>query len=105
MHSARLWQGISGPHIHHPYLRHTPLHPPAPGALPHRDAFVAADLCAHADAFEPASFDLELSSFTVEHFADPPAAIRAASRVAWPVPQPMSGTRSGLAMAAAARKS
>lgn len=51
------------------------VHPPAPGSLPHLDAFVAADLCTDASAFEPASFDLELSSFTVEHFADPPAAI------------------------------
>ncbi len=50
------------------------IHPPAPGSLPHLDAFVAADLCAQRDAFAPASFDIELSSFTVEHFADPAAA-------------------------------
>lgn len=52
------------------------LHPPPPGALPHLDAFVAADLCGEPDAFPPGSFDVVLSSFTAEHFADPPAAFR-----------------------------
>jgi SAM-dependent methyltransferase len=38
------------------------------------DRFVLADLCREADAFPEATFDVVLSSFTVEHFADPPAA-------------------------------
>lgn len=50
------------------------IHPPAPGALPHLDEFVAADLCTDVSAFPAASFDVVLSSFTVEHFADPAAA-------------------------------
>lgn len=54
------------------------LHRPAPGALPYLDEFVEADLCSgDASVFAPASFDLILSSFTIEHFADPPAAFRA----------------------------
>jgi SAM-dependent methyltransferase len=53
------------------------IHPPAPGALPHLDAFVEADLCGRPDAFPPATFDVVLSSFTVEHFADPAAAFAA----------------------------
>jgi SAM-dependent methyltransferase len=52
------------------------IHPPASGALPHLDEFAAVDLCADADAFPPATFDIILSSFTVEHFADPSAAFR-----------------------------
>jgi SAM-dependent methyltransferase len=51
------------------------IHPPAPGALPHLDEFAAIDLCADGDAFPSASFDVVLSSFTLEHFADPPAAM------------------------------
>lgn len=51
------------------------IHPPAPGALPHLDEFATVDLCRDADAFPPASFDIVLSSFTVEHFADPAAAL------------------------------
>jgi SAM-dependent methyltransferase len=51
------------------------IHEPAPGALPHLDEFATADLCADADAFPGASFDVILSSFTLEHFADPPAAM------------------------------
>lgn len=50
------------------------IHPPAPGSLPHLDDFVEADLCSGSDAFPPASFDLVLSSFTVEHFGDPAGA-------------------------------
>ena len=53
------------------------IHRPAAGSLPHLDDFVEADLCRQADAFPPASFDLVLSSFTVEHFADPAAAFAA----------------------------
>ena len=52
------------------------IHAPAPGALPYLDEFVAADLCADADAFPRESFDVILSSFTVEHFADPESAFR-----------------------------
>jgi SAM-dependent methyltransferase len=52
------------------------IHPPAPGALPDLDEFAAVDLCADAAAFPPGSFDVILSNFTVEHFADPAAAFR-----------------------------
>lgn len=52
------------------------IHVPAPGALPYLDEFVAVDLCADADAFPPDTFDVILSSFTVEHFSDPSAAFR-----------------------------
>jgi SAM-dependent methyltransferase len=52
------------------------IHSPAPGALPHLDEFAAVDLCADAGAFPPGSFDVILSSFAVEHFADPAAAFR-----------------------------
>lgn len=38
------------------------------------DEFVEADLCRDAHAFPEASFDVALSSFTVEHFDDPGAA-------------------------------
>lgn len=50
------------------------IHGPPPGALPYLDAFATVDLCASPDAFAPATFDLVLSSFTVEHFIDPDAA-------------------------------
>ena len=52
------------------------IHAPAPGALPYLDEFAAVDLCADRDAFERESFDVILSSFTVEHFADPESAFR-----------------------------
>jgi SAM-dependent methyltransferase len=52
------------------------IHAPAPGALPYLDEFEPVDLCADPDAFAPESFDVILSSFTVEHFADPEAAFR-----------------------------
>jgi SAM-dependent methyltransferase len=52
------------------------LHGPAAGALAELDDFVEADLCSDTAAFPPASFDLVLSSFTVEHFSDPRAAFR-----------------------------
>ncbi len=52
------------------------IHAPAPGAVPYLDEFATVDLCAEPDAFRPGSFDVALSSFTVEHFADPPAALR-----------------------------
>ncbi len=50
------------------------IHEPAPGALPYLDEFATVDLCASPEAFAPATFDVALSSFTVEHFADPGAA-------------------------------
>jgi SAM-dependent methyltransferase len=50
------------------------IHPLA-APLPHLDEFVVADLCGAASAFPDASFDVVLSSFTIEHFADPPAAL------------------------------
>jgi SAM-dependent methyltransferase len=56
------------------------IHPPAPGALPHLDEFATVDLCVDADAFPPATFDVILSSFTVEHFAEPEAAFRHLAR-------------------------
>ncbi len=40
------------------------------------DEFRVADLCVDADAFEPDTFDVALSNFTVEHFAQPVAAFR-----------------------------
>jgi SAM-dependent methyltransferase len=57
------------------------IHAPAPGALPYLDEFATVDLCSSRDAFPPATFDLVLSSFTVEHFADPHAAL--ANVAAW----------------------
>jgi SAM-dependent methyltransferase len=51
------------------------VHPPSP-PLPYLDDFVLADLCTDADAFAPASFDIVLSSFVIEHFADPASALR-----------------------------
>jgi SAM-dependent methyltransferase len=50
------------------------VHQPAT-PLPHLDAFAVVDLCVSTDAFEPGTFDVVLSSFTLEHFADPPVAL------------------------------
>lgn len=50
------------------------IHRPPDGALPHLDEFATVDLCKHATAFPGETFDVILSSFTVEHFADPAAA-------------------------------
>jgi SAM-dependent methyltransferase len=52
------------------------IHAPAPGALPYLDEFAAVDLCTDGNAFAPGTFDVILSSFTVEHFADPESAFR-----------------------------
>ena len=43
--------------------------------LPHLDEFAVVDLCGPSDAFEPGSFDVVLSSFTLEHFAAPGRAL------------------------------
>ena len=48
-------------------------HPPTP--LPHLDEFAIVDLCREPDGFPAESFDVVLSSFTLEHFADPRAAV------------------------------
>jgi Methylase involved in ubiquinone/menaquinone biosynthesis len=50
------------------------LHRPS-APLPHLDAFEIVDLCRDPDGFAEASFDIVLSSFTLEHFADPAAAL------------------------------
>ncbi len=42
--------------------------------LPHLDEFVLADLCGPPDAFAPGTFDVVLSSFTIEHLAAPEVA-------------------------------
>jgi SAM-dependent methyltransferase len=52
------------------------LHVPPPGSMPHLDEFAVPDLCGPSEAFAGDTFDIVLSSFTVEHFADPPAAFR-----------------------------
>lgn len=43
--------------------------------LPHLDEFAIVDLCGTSDGFADRSFDVVLSSFTLEHFADPAAAL------------------------------
>ena len=47
--------------------------PPVP--LPYLDEFAIVDLCGLGEAFPEGSFDLVLSNFTLEHFADPDAAL------------------------------
>jgi SAM-dependent methyltransferase len=47
--------------------------PSAP--LPHLDEFAVVDLCASGDGFPERSFDVVLSSFTLEHFAEPASAL------------------------------
>jgi SAM-dependent methyltransferase len=47
--------------------------PSAP--LPHLDEFAVLDLCGAPDGFPIGSFDVVLLSFTLEHLADPPAAL------------------------------
>jgi len=55
------------------------IHPPE-SPLPWLDRFVQADLCRDEDALEAASLDVVLSSFAVEHFRDPVAALRTLGR-------------------------
>lgn len=43
--------------------------------LPHLDEFAIVDLCRPTDRFADDSFDIVLSSFTLEHFEDPAAAM------------------------------
>jgi SAM-dependent methyltransferase len=50
------------------------LQPPDP-PLPHLDDFAAVDLCSPDASFPDAPFDIILSTFTVEHFLDPPTAL------------------------------
>ena len=50
------------------------VHQPA-APLPHLDEFAIVDLCRSADGFADGSFDVVLSSFTLEHFEDPAAAM------------------------------
>jgi SAM-dependent methyltransferase len=50
------------------------IHAPAE-PLPYLDEFATVDLCADSAAFPDGTFDLILSNFTLEHFADPPAAL------------------------------
>ncbi len=47
--------------------------PDAP--LPHLDEFAVVDLCGPGDAFDPGTFDVVLSSFTLEHFEAPGRAL------------------------------
>ena len=49
---------------------HEPIAP-----LPHLDEFAIVDLCRESDGFPVGSFDVVLSSFTLEHFADPRTAL------------------------------
>jgi SAM-dependent methyltransferase len=50
------------------------IHEPAE-PLPYLDEFAVVDLCGTAAAFPEGSFELVLSNFTLEHFADPDTAI------------------------------
>jgi SAM-dependent methyltransferase len=51
------------------------LHEPAPGSMPYLDRFISTDLCRDSEALAPGSVDVALSNFTLEHFADPGAAL------------------------------
>lgn len=50
------------------------IHQPAT-PLSNLDEFAIVDLCGQPDGFAAGSFDIVLSSFTLEHFADPAAAL------------------------------
>jgi SAM-dependent methyltransferase len=52
------------------------IHRPAPGSLSYLDEFATVDLCVDGQAFPASTFHVILSSFTVEHFADPETAFR-----------------------------
>ena len=52
------------------------VHRPPDGALPNLDDFLEVDLCGPSSAIADGSFDVVLSSFTVEHFTDPSMAFR-----------------------------
>jgi SAM-dependent methyltransferase len=56
------------------------LHAPLPGALHELAQFIEVDLCRAPGAFAPATFDVVLGAFTVEHLADPPAAFANVAR-------------------------
>ncbi len=56
------------------------IHEPAPGSMPYLDEFAVVDVCGVTDAFPPATFDIALSSFTVEHFARPAQAFANVAR-------------------------
>lgn len=47
------------------------IHQPTPGSMPYLDEFEVVDVCSDPAAFPPGTFDVALSSFTVEHFAKP----------------------------------
>ena len=51
------------------------IHPPHE-PLPWLDRFAVVDVCRDETAFAPGTFDTVLSSFTLEHFEDPLAALR-----------------------------
>jgi SAM-dependent methyltransferase len=51
------------------------IHAPAT-PLPYLDEFATVDLCGDGASFAEGSFELVLSNFTLEHFADPPRALR-----------------------------
>ena len=51
------------------------IHAPAT-PLPYLDEFATVDLCADGSSFPEGTFELVLSNFTLEHFANPPAALR-----------------------------
>jgi SAM-dependent methyltransferase len=50
------------------------IHAPAT-PLPYLDEFATVDLCVDGASFPDGSFELVLSNFTLEHFADPPNAL------------------------------
>ena len=64
------------------------------------DEFAVADLCTDTDAFPPGTFDVALSNFTVEHFADPawrrsgPSAAGSSRVAGWSSPRSIGATRS-----------
>ena len=47
------------------------IHEPTPGSMPYLDEFKVVDVCSDSEAFPRGTFDVALSSFTVEHFAKP----------------------------------